>query len=108
MAFKPSNEEQKWAKQQELDWKKELRKHLPQESLDKMQKLCLGKCPKDGTDLIPLEIDNTDIIIKKCASCAGIWIDRKNLTKFLQSSQKSQNLLRLLSKTLGIEVPKSK
>ncbi len=106
MGFRPSDEEQRWAKRVELDLRKELYENLNEEELEELRELHWRKCPRDGVDLIRLQIDKTGIEIDKCVICGGIWIDRRDLERLLQSSKRPGVLLKLISKSLDIELPK--
>lgn len=108
MGFKPSGEEEKWAKQQDIDVKKEFSEQVSKEDRKKIKKSDLYECPKDKTRLIPLELNNTGIIINKCQVCGGIWFDRKNLERCIQYPKSHENLIKILSKTIGIEFPNYK
>lgn len=108
MAFKPSKEEQKWAKRRDMDINKELGEILSEKNKGKVRKLYAKRCPKDENQLVSVEIDGLNFIVEKCPKCGGIWINKRDLEKFLQSSRKPEYLLNLISKTLGIEISKYK
>ncbi len=104
MAFKPSNEEQKWAKQLEIDLKKEIFEKLPGGEKESSKSCFWRKCPNDGSDLLEETLDSKEIKIQKCSECGGIWIDQCTLEKILQLSKYSEHFLEFLRKILKIRV----
>jgi len=104
MSFKPSPEEQKWAKIIDLDTRKQMKEHIEPETGDFFPEIVPVECPNDRILLEVFEIDKSGIIIHKCSFCGGIWIDRINLERLFQSSKKASILLVYLAKILNIEV----
>ncbi len=104
MSFKPSSEEQKWAKIIEFDTKKRLKEDIRCENLGCIPGIIPAACPNDGILLDEVEIDKKGIIIKKCPFCGGIWIDRGNLEKLFHSSKNSQSFIVYLAKILNIKI----
>lgn len=103
MSFKPSGEEQKWAKQQEIDIRKKLREFSSRQKLTDI----IGEesiCPADGKNLDKIEIDKTGIFIYKCAYCGGIWLNRSDMERLLNSTEKSNKLISYLSKIFNIKI----
>ncbi len=103
MSFKPSGEEQNWAKQQDIDLRKKL------QEFSRIQKLTdiIGEeslCPADGKGLEKIEIDGTGIFIYKCTYCGGIWLNRSDMERLLNSVDKSDKLIRYLSKIFNIKI----
>ena len=104
MSFKPSSEEQKWAKIIDLDAKKRLKDEFGEKSKVFIPETVPAQCPNDRILLETIELDNTGIIINKCSFCGGIWIDRINIERLFHSSKKSEILLAYLAKILNIEI----
>ena len=104
MSFKPSSEEQKWAKIIDLDTRKQMKNEFGQKSRDFIPEAVPVECPNDRILLETLELDETGIIISKCSFCGGIWIDRINLERLFHSSKKAEILLTYLAKILNIEI----
>ena len=104
MSFKPSSEEQKWAKIIDLDTRKRMKNEFGQKSRDFIPEAVPVECPNDRILLETLELDETGIIINKCSFCGGIWIDRINLERLFHSSKKAEILLTYLAKILNIEI----
>ena len=103
MSFKPSGEEQKWAKQQELDIRKKLHEFMSRQKLTDI----IGEesvCPADGKTLERLEIDDTGILVYKCTFCGGVWINRSDMERLLHSSEKSNKLIKYFAKILNIKI----
>ncbi len=103
MNFKPSNEEEKWAMQQEIDIRKKLREFVSRQKLEDI----VGEeslCPADGKSLERIEIDNTGIFVFKCTYCGGIWLNRSDMERLISSSEKSNKLVKYLSKIFNIRI----
>jgi len=104
MSFKPSSEEQKWAKIVDLDTQKRMKEDIGKQGEDFIPQIVPVECPNDRILLEKFELDATGIIINKCSFCGGIWIDRINLERLFQSSKKSEVLLTYLARILNIEI----
>jgi len=104
MSFKPSSEEQKWAKIIDLDTRKKLKDEFGEKSKFSIPESVPVECPNDRILLETFELDGTGIVINKCSFCGGIWIDRINLERLFHSSKKSEILLTYLAKILNIEI----
>lgn len=104
MSFKPSSEEQKWAKIIDLDTRKRMKAEFGEKSRDFIPEAVPVECPNDRILLETLELDHTGIIISKCSFCGGIWIDRINIERLFHSSKKTEVLLTYLAKILNIEI----
>ncbi|HSA06091.1 MAG TPA: zf-TFIIB domain-containing protein [Candidatus Gastranaerophilales bacterium] len=102
MSFKPSPEEQKWAKRQEMDIRKKLQGFLSRQKFPEIIGL-ESICPADGNGLEKVEIDDTGIFVYKCVYCGGIWINRRDMEKLLHSSEKSDKLVKYIAKILNIK-----
>jgi len=103
MSFKPSGEEQNWAKQQEIDIKKKLQEFASRQKLFDV----IGEdssCPADGNDLEKIEIDTTGICVYKCAHCGGIWLNRSDVEKLFQSTEKSNKLIKYLANIFDLKL----
>jgi|GEM_PF-2813282 len=103
MSFKPSDEEQKWAKQQDIDIRKKLQEFASRQKLSDV----VGEkslCPADGKSLEKIEIDKTGISVYRCTYCGGIWLNRSDMERLLQSSEKSNKLVKYLSKIFNINI----
>ena len=104
MKFKPYDEEQKWAKRVEIDLKKEFIENLPDEEKEKLREFHWRKCPKDGVDLVELDVNG--IKIDKCLICQGIWLNRGEIEKLFQFTKNPDKLIKLLAGVLEIEISK--
>ena len=102
MKFKPHDEEQKWAKRMEMDIKKELLANLPEEEKEKLRELHWKKCPKDGVDLVDINING--IVVEKCLICEGIWLNRGEIEKIFQFTKSPNQLIKHFAKVLDIEI----
>ena len=104
MSFKPSSEEQKWAKIIDIDTRKQMRADSQSKDEDSLPAAVPVECPNDRILLEVIEIDKSGIVIHKCSFCGGIWIDRINTERLFHSSKKSEILLTYLAKILNIEI----
>lgn len=103
MSFKPSEEENKWATRQEIDIRKKLQEFSSRQKLtDIIDEKTL--CPADGKKLENLEIDKTGIYVYKCPYCGGIWLNRSDMERLINSAEKSNKLVKYLSKILNINI----
>lgn len=104
MSFKPSPEEQKWARIIDLDARKHKKIKFDEQSEDFIPEPVPVECPNDRILLDTYKLNDTGIVIKKCSYCGGIWIDRINLERLFHSSKQSNMLLSYLAKILNIEI----
>lgn len=106
MGFKPSEEEQKWAKQQDIDLKKKLNEFIYNQKKSELEELIAPEavCPYDKRKLDKVEIDDTGIYVYKCDFCGGIWLNRTNSEKLFHSAKKSDKLMKYLSKIFNINI----
>lgn len=104
MGFKPSNEEQKWAKLIDIDLRKYMKEKVNLKMEDIIPEIIPATCPNDKIPLESSELDGTGIIVHKCSFCGGIWMDRINIERLFHSSKKSSVLLTYLAKILNIEI----
>lgn len=76
---------------------KEMAELMKQEEAKKRKELHWMKCPKCGSDL--KEVDVQDVVIDKCTFCEGIFLDRNELDQLLvKKDQERQSFLgRLVS-----------
>ncbi len=77
MIDEPSSNEDEYFAKKEFERKKKLdeekQKALAEEEKKRLRDLHHMQCPKCGMHLV--EIDYKHIIIDKCSSCGGIWLD---------------------------------
>jgi Zn-finger nucleic acid-binding protein len=75
---KPSEEEEKWIKEQEI------KKRKDEEDLA-LKKEHWMKCPNCGQDLQGASYPKLEHIkMKKCESCGGVWLDKGELDVIIQ------------------------
>ena len=81
MPVKPSTKEEEYFAREEFERQKkqeeEKRSKMEKEEKEKLKKLHYMHCPKCGNNLI--EISYHDILVDKCSSCEGIWLDAGEL-----------------------------
>ena len=81
MPVKPSEKEEEYFARLEFERKKkqqeETRFKLEVAEKEGLKKLHFMHCPKCGMKLI--EISYKDILIDKCSSCDGVWLDAGEL-----------------------------
>lgn len=74
---KRTEKEEEYFARLELEKKKKIieqeRGRLAEEEKKRLQELHYMHCPKCGSDLV--EIAYKDIMIDKCPSCEGLWLD---------------------------------
>jgi hypothetical protein len=77
MPVKPSEKEQEYFVRLEYEKRKEIeeekRTKMEAEEKQKLKELHYMHCPKCGMQLI--EIDYKGILVDKCSSCQGVWLD---------------------------------
>ncbi|MFP5503574.1 MAG: zf-TFIIB domain-containing protein [Candidatus Sericytochromatia bacterium] len=92
----PSEQEEKWFKEQELKQKREREaESVKQHDLHEKEARKLAhfmKCPKCGGDL--QERDYEGVKIDVCTDCAGVWLDQGELEAI--SAEKSAGLFGFL------------
>ena len=103
MSFKPSHEEQKWAKLQELDIKKKLQDFIKRQKSLEFPDIG-ATCPTDGNVLEKIQIDDTGVFVHKCTHCGGIWISRSDMERLINSVEKSNKLVKYLAKLFNIHL----
>ncbi len=75
---KPSEEEEKWIKQQEIQKRKD------KEDLA-LKKEHWMKCPNCGHDLEKASYPKFEYLkMKKCENCGGVWLDKGELDVVIQ------------------------
>jgi len=88
MTEKPSDSEEEYFARQEFERKKKLEKEarqkLAEEERTKLKERHYMHCPKCGMKLI--EIDYDGILIDKCSSCDGVWLDAGELKAITEES----------------------
>jgi hypothetical protein len=81
MPVKPSEKEEEYFARLEFERKKkkeeETRIKLEKAEKESLKKLHFMHCPKCGMKLI--EINYKDILVDKCSSCDGVWLDAGEL-----------------------------
>jgi hypothetical protein len=81
MPIKPSEKEEEFFAREEFEQKKreqeESRKKLEVEKKKQLKDLHYMHCPKCGMELI--EINYKNVVVDKCSSCQGIWLDAGEL-----------------------------
>lgn len=81
MPVKPSEKEEEYFARLEFERKKKLEEEtrikLEKVEKESLQKLHYMHCPKCGMKLI--EINYKDILVDKCSSCEGVWLDAGEL-----------------------------
>jgi predicted Zn-ribbon and HTH transcriptional regulator len=77
----PSDKEEEYFARLELARKKKIEeeklKRIAEEEKRNLKELHYMRCPKCGMEL--KEIDFKDIIVDKCFSCDGVWLDAGEL-----------------------------
>ena len=81
MPVKPSTKEEEFFAREEFERQKRVEEErlakMEAEEKEKLKKLHYMHCPKCGNKLI--EIDYKNILVDKCSSCEGIWLDAGEL-----------------------------
>ena len=81
MTIKPSEKEQEYIARKEFEKLKKLKdeaqKKLAETEKKKLRELHHMRCPKCGMELV--EIDYKSILVDKCTTCEGIWLDAGEL-----------------------------
>ena len=81
MPVKPSEKEEEYFARLEFERKKKLEEgaliQLEATEKKRLKELHYMHCPKCGMKLI--EINYKDILVDKCSSCEGIWLDAGEL-----------------------------
>ena len=82
---KPTDKEEEYFARLELEKKKKIigeeRKKLQDKEKEELKQLHYLHCPKCGSKLV--EIGYKNIMIDKCPSCEGIWLDCGELEQVL-------------------------
>lgn len=103
MGFKPSKEEQLWAKKEDFELRKKLREYMISEK-QKSAEIVEHLCPCGGGELEMLEIEETGILVYNCPNCGGLWIKRVEAEKLFQSNSAAGKLVRHFSKIFNIQI----
>ena len=81
MPVKPSEKEEEYFARLEFDRRKKLEEEarikLEEAEKERLKNLHYMHCPKCGMKLI--EISYKDILVDKCSSCDGVWLDAGEL-----------------------------
>lgn len=102
MPIKPSDNEEEYIRQQELEnlrrQRMQLMKQTAEDELKRLKELHWMRCPKCGMELD--EVDFRSVRVDACLSCGGMFFDRGEVEKVLEheEAQKDQGALsRLLT-----------
>ena len=91
MPIKPSSKEEEFFAREEFERQRKIeeekRTKMEQEEKSRLKELHYMHCPKCGNNLI--EIEFKDILVDKCSSCEGIWLDSGELESILRLEEKS-------------------
>ncbi len=102
MADTKREQEEKYFAEQEQKKRREFRKKLNEEKErlkeENLKKEHWMKCPKCGNDLE--EVSYEDIMIDKCKSCNGIWLDSGELELLLEGRKSRGFISRFISSTV--------
>lgn len=97
MPVRPSSKEEEFFAREEYERKRkaeeEKRAKMEAEEKSKLKELHFMHCPKCGNKLI--EIKYKSILVDKCSSCEGIWLDAGELEAI--SSLEERSLSKLFS-----------
>jgi len=64
---------------------------LKQKELDELKKLHWMRCPKDGLELI--EVEMAGVRVDKCSHCGGIYLDNGELEKIVGTKSESAGFM---------------
>ena len=64
---------------------------LKQKELDELKRLHWMRCPKDGLELIEVELKG--VRVDKCSHCGGIYLDNGELEKIVGSAPGSEGFV---------------
>ena len=82
---KPSENEEEYFARLELErrkkWEEERAAQRTTEEKKKLKELHFMKCPKDGTDLHTVKLQNLDV--DRCVTCNGTWFDAGEMEQLL-------------------------
>lgn len=92
---KPSSAEEEYFAREEAEKKRQLAlqrvKEIAEKDRAEQKKLHYMHCPKCGMDL--QEISFRDVLVDKCFSCNGLWLDDGELEKLMSESDGSWSKL---------------
>lgn len=98
MPVKPSSKEEEYFAREEYNRQRKLEQDklakMEAEEKAKLKELHYMHCPKCGNNLI--EIEYRGILVDKCSSCSGIWLDAGELEQVSTLEQGS------LTKLFGV------
>ena len=81
MIDKPSEKEEQWIKEQEIERRKKLEREADirtkEEEAGKVKEFHFMHCPKCGQELATFQHHN--VTLDKCPGCEGIWLDKGEL-----------------------------
>ncbi len=83
---KPSENEEEYFARMELErrkkWEQERATQRSAEEKKTLKDLHWMKCPKDGTDLHTVKLQNLDV--DRCVTCNGTWFDAGEMEQLLE------------------------
>ena len=93
MPIKPSSKEEEYFAREEFERQRRLEEEkqakMEAEEKEKLRELHFMHCPKCGNTLIEIEYKN--ILVDKCSSCEGIWLDAGELEAVSTLEEKSRS-----------------
>lgn len=102
MPVKPSDNEEDYIRQEELEKLRRQRlamlEKTAEEEVERLKKLHWMRCPKCGMELD--EVDYKAVKVDACLSCGGMFLDRGEIEKVLEHERSEKNkgaLTRLLT-----------
>ena len=102
MIQKPSEKEQEYFQQQELARLKQQREESASKIVDEeknnLKELHWMHCPKCGMEMS--EVKFRDVLIDTCFSCGGMYLDKGEIDKILESKE-TGNFQKIRSFLLG-------
>ena len=72
---------------------------LKKKELDELKQLHWMRCPKDGLELIEVELG--DIRVDKCSHCGGIYLDNGELEKIVGTKSESTGFMSRIFKVFS-------
>jgi hypothetical protein len=93
MPVKPSTKEEEYFAREEFERQRRIEEEknakMEKEEKERLKELHYMHCPKCGNHLI--EIKYKEILVDKCSSCEGIWLDAGELEAISKLEQASIN-----------------
>jgi len=102
MEFKPSDNEEKYFKEQQLRYRMQRLEEEQQKMADaeksRLKELHWLHCPKCGQKLTEEKYGNVDVDV--CPSCKGVWLDADELGTIVSEQSGKQNPFQSFLKVL--------